>query len=310
MQALVVRHFIHGAYYPVGGSGEIATQLLKTVADAGGWTRIYADVQQIIVEKGAAVGVRLATGEEIRAPRIVSAAGVQSTVKRLLPDNALGSWSRAVDRLRPASAHVCLYLGFEGDIQQHGAGAANQWFWRSWDPEIEAWDVTSEPLQDAPILYCSYPSLKDPLHEPGPDNVHTGEVVTFVPWEVFAPFKDARWKRRGAEYEALKKRLHDSLLEQYFRRMPGLKPLLKFSELSTPATSEHFVRPVNGSIYGLEPTPERFASDGLRPRSPIRGLYFAGSEVSAVGVIGAMMGGVLAAAAMEPRKAMSWLRNV
>jgi all-trans-retinol 13,14-reductase len=310
MQALVVRHFIHGAYYPIGGSGQIATHLLKTVADAGGWTRIYADVEEIIIENGAAVGVRLSNDEEIRAPRIVSAAGVQSTVKRLLPKEALGSWSESVDALRPASAHVCLYLGFEGDIREHGAGGANQWFWNSWDPELDVWDVTQEPLDNAPILYCSYPSLKDPLHEAGPDHVHTGEIVTFVPWETFEPFQGTRWKRRGAEYEALKKRIHDSLLEQYFRHNPGLKPLLKYSELSTPVTSDHFVRPVSGSIYGIEPTPERFAADGLRPRSPIPGLYFAGSEVSAVGVIGAMMGGVLAAAAMEPRRAMGWLRSV
>ena len=83
MQALVVKHFVHGGYYPVGGSEEIANHLLKTVVDGGGWTRIRADVEEIIVEKDTAVGVRLKGGEEIRAKSIMSAAGVQSTVTRL-----------------------------------------------------------------------------------------------------------------------------------------------------------------------------------------------------------------------------------
>ena len=56
---------MHGGYYPVGGSGEIAKQLLQTVADAGGWTRIRADVDEIMLDKNKAIGVRLKTGEEI-----------------------------------------------------------------------------------------------------------------------------------------------------------------------------------------------------------------------------------------------------
>ncbi|MCA9699491.1 MAG: hypothetical protein KC431_18335, partial [Myxococcales bacterium] len=71
-------------------------------------------------------------------------------------------------------------------------------------------------------------------------------------------------------------------------------------ELSTPLSTDHFVRPHAGSIYGLEPTPERFRNRWLRPRAPIEGLFFAGSEVTTVGVMGAMLGGVLAAVSAEP----------
>lgn len=310
MQALVVRHFWHGGYYPTGGSGEIATQLLKTVAEAGGWTRIYADVEEILVEGGKAVGVRMKGGDEIRAPKIISAAGVMSTIKRLLPESAKGAWSEEVEALSPASAHVCLYLGFKGDITKAGASSANKWFWSSWDTEADVWEIEGEELQPASVLYCSFPSLKDPEHEPGPDELHTGEVVTFVPWSTFEPFLGTKWKKRGPEYEALKKKIEDSLLEQFLTAMPDLRDMLEYVELSTPLSTEHFARPMRGSIYGIEPTPERFSTDGLKPRSPIANLYFAGSEVSTVGVIGAMMGGVLAAVAMEPIKGMKLLRNL
>ncbi len=302
IQALVARHFAHGGYYPVGGSGEIARQLLGTVAEAGGWTRISAPVEQILVENGKAVGVRLPEGEEIRAPRVVSAAGVMSTVKRLLPESYQREpWVQSVAALAPASAHVCLYLGFKGDIRSAGAGAANQWFWDTWESESDAWEIGDpEHIQPAPILYCSFPSLKDPRHDPGPQQHHTGEVVTFVPWEVFRPWQGSRWMRRGQDYEVLKGQLQEALLSQFLTRMPGLRSMVDRVELSTPLSTDHFCRPVAGSIYGIEPTPERFRNPWLRPRSPIPGLFFAGSEVATVGVIGAMMGGVLAAAAMEP----------
>jgi len=316
MQALLTRHYLWGAYYPRGGSAQIASGLLGTVANSGGWTTVSADVEEILIEKRRAVGVRLANGDEIRSPRVVSAAGVASTLQRLLPEeHRATAGGPSVNTLRPGPAHVCLYIGFEGDIREAGCGSANQWFYRTWDTEAETWEVDSatDPdaaLPDAPLLYCSFPSLKDPLHEPGPDRLHTGEVVTFVDWDLFDRWRDSRWKRRQDDYEAFKERLRENLLEQFLREIPALRPYVRFSELSTPLSTEHFCRPIRGSIYGLEPTPERFENDFLRPRSKIRNLFFSGSEVATMGIVGAMMGGVMAAVSAEPTKAVRFLRGL
>lgn len=308
IQALVVRHFQWGGYYPVGGSKEIADRLLSTVRKAGGATAVRAEVTEILVEEGRAVGVRLATGEEIHAKKIVSAVGPLATVQRLLPEQERRKpWAASLEKLAPSSAHVCLYLGFRGDIRKVGASAANKWFYEDWDTEHEAWDVAN-PEALAPVLYCSFPSLKDPAHD-APEQRHTGEVVTFVPYDVFEPWAVSRWKKRGDAYNGFKDQLKDRLLKQFLRHMPELEEMIDFAELSTPLSTEHFVRPVAGSIYGLEPTPERFLSPHLRPRTPLPGLYFAGSDVATVGVIGAMMGGALAAAAADPWRVLPYLRR-
>ena len=102
--------------------------------------------------------------------------------------------------------------------------------------------------------------------------------------------------------------LTEQLLEQFLRKMPQLRDMVDYVELSTPVSTDHFCRPVAGSIYGLEPTPERFACRWLRPRAPIPNLFFAGSDVATVGVIGAMMGGLLAAVSAEPVGSMRYLR--
>ncbi len=312
MQALVTKHFEHGGYYPVGGSGRIAETLLTTVSNAGGATVIHASVEEIELEDGRVRGVRLKDGRKVLTSKVVSAVGVAATVTRLLGgDAAKAPWAQRVAALPKAPAHVCLYLGFKGDIRAAGASAANRWFYETWSCDAEAWDVAGpDPLPDAPVLYCSFPSLKDPEHDPGPEHLHTGEVVTFVPWELFEPFKDAQWQKRGGAYAALKERMERHLKEQFLRHMPTLRGLIAHAELSTPATTHHFVKPMNGSIYGLEPTPERFRVEELRPASPIPGLTFAGSEVSAVGVVGAAMGGVLAAVSAEPVAGMRLLAKV
>ncbi len=301
IHALVVKHFMYGGYYPVGGARRIAETLLETVAGAGGWTRVASDVAEIVIENGRARGVRLTDGEVIRARRVVSAAGALPTLQRLLPwRESEAEWSQQVGTLKPAPAHVCLYLGFKGDIRAAGASAANKWFYRTWSTEADTWHLDREPLGDAPVLYCSFPSLKDPEHQPGPEQRHTGEVVTFAPWESFAEYRDTAWKKRGADYDALKARLTESLLEQFLAHMPALRPMIDHVELSTPVSTDHFCRPASGSIYGLEPTPERFSNRWLRPRTPIGDLFMSGSDMASVGVIGAMMGGVLCAVAAEP----------
>ncbi|MCP4808038.1 MAG: NAD(P)/FAD-dependent oxidoreductase [Proteobacteria bacterium] len=313
MQALVVKHFLWGGYYPRGGSGEIAQTLLKTVADAGGWTRIVAPVQEILVENGRAVGVRMDDGEEIRAKRVVSAAGVVSTVKRLLPEAVKSQpWAKeAVSGLAAASAHLCLYIGFKGDITKVGASAANKWFYRVYSSETDSWEVREDGVPEtAPCLYTSFPSLKDPDHDPGPEVRHTGEVVTFVPWSVYEKWSGTTWRKRGEDYDAFKEMVEKALLADFLKCMPELEPLIDYVELSTPISTETFCRPIEGSIYGIEPTPERFENDHLKPRARLPGLFFSGSEVTTVGVMGAMMGGVLCAAAIEPMGVFNHIRKL
>ena len=313
IQALVTKHFLHGGYYPIGGSQQIALGLLETVRRTGGYTTIRADVDQIIIEGDRAAGVRLKSGETIRASRVISAAGIVSTAQRLLPPEVTtSSWVRAVADLPPAPAHVCLYLGFKGNIRDAGASGANKWFYEVWESDAEGWEVSlgTDELPDAPILYCSFPSLKDPTHAPGEEQRHTGEIVTFVPWSEFEAYRSKRWKKRGEDYDAFKKRMTAKLLAQFFRHMPDLEPMLDYAELSTPVSTEHFCRPVHGSIYGIEPTPSRFQNPHLRPRAPIRDLFFAGSEVATVGVMGAMVGGVLAVTSAEPTAALRYLRSI
>jgi all-trans-retinol 13,14-reductase len=302
IQALVSKHFLHGAYYPVGGSQEIARCLTRKIAQAGGWTRIRAAVDEIIVSAGRVQGVRLAGGETVRSSKVIVATGIGTAVRRLLPESFRESaWARDVRAIGAGPAHLCLYMGFRGDPRAAGATGANKWFYGTWNPDESVWRISPDrPVGPAPVLYVSFPSLKDPSYDPGPEGRHTGEVVTFVPWETFEPWRDTAWHRRGPEYERFKADLEQQLRDQILQHMPGLGPILDHCELSTPLSTDHFCRPLAGSIYGLEATPSRFRNRRLRARSPIGGLFFGGSDVTSGGVMGAVGGGVLAATACAP----------
>jgi all-trans-retinol 13,14-reductase len=76
---------------------------------------------------------------------------------------------------------------------------------------------------------------------------------------------------------------------------------LVFHELATPLSTHYFTRSWEGGIYGYETTPERFGNPYLTAHSPVSGLYLTGGDVVAPGVAGALVSGVITAAAIKPR---------
>jgi all-trans-retinol 13,14-reductase len=301
VHALTHTHFWNGAYYPEGGAKAFAEHMLRNVLEAGGRVVTRASVETIVTENGRAVGVRMKDGVELRAKVVVSATGAKTTVRRLAPPSLRESrWGRDILSIPDSPSYICLNLGFEGDITEHGAAASNLWLYETWDNNDKLWDV-SDKASKAPILYCSFPSLKDPRHDPGKKQRHTGECVTFVPWSLFEPWKDTELDARPADYEALKKDIEERLLAHLRARLPGLMSMLRYHELSTPLTTEHFTRAARGAIYGLEATPKRFLCSALRTRTPLPGFYMSGVDIGSLGVVGGMSSGMLTAASIDPR---------
>lgn len=301
MHALIMDHYLDGAYYPVGGARAFAEALVPTIEAAGGEVRLNAPVARILVERGSAVGVELEDGTRIAARRVVSDTGVHNTVGRLLPEPMRDSpWARELLALRPSLCHLALYLGFEGDIRAAGASRSNVWIYETWDVENA---VCDDPFTqaDAPALFVSFPSLKDPRHAAGGGNSHTGEVIVWTSWDLFAPWEQSRYGGRPEDYAAFKAALERNLLAQFSRHFPALAPMIRISELSTPLSAAHFTRAHRGAVYGLETTPRRFLSRALHVKTPVPGLYLSGQDPVSPGIAGALAGGVLAAANIDPR---------
>ncbi len=299
IQAMVMCHYFHGAYYPVGGARAFAQALVPVIEQAGGEVRLKAKVDGFVVENGSVVGVMLPDGTEVRAPRVFSDMGARNTVNLLPDDIRAGEWAREILSFEPSVCHVALYLGLEGDIRANGATASNHWFHETWDVNEGVWNPAKEA--SAPGLFISFPSLKDPAHDPGDRKRHTAEIVAMTSWDAFARWKDSTLGDRPDDYTALKAVIERRLMEDFARHFPALAPMVVAREVSTPLSTSAFIGSQQGAIYGLEVSPRRFLSDSLRARTPVPGLFLAGQDVVTPGISGAMMGGVLAAGAIEPR---------
>ena len=306
IHAMVANHYLRGAGYPVGGSARIAAEIIPEIEATGGEIVVGAEVREILIERGRAVGVRMADDRELRAPMVISDTGVPNTVHRLLPPNAPGRRALAsvLERVTPSTSHVCLYVGLDATDQELGLGTSNLWIFPGPDHDANVERYLDDPSSPIPLTYISFPSAKDPDFQNRHPGKATIEVVSIAPYEWFSAWEDETWQKRGEEYESFKDRFIVRLLEVLGREVPQIAGKIGYHELSTPLSTRHFGAYEDGEIYGLDHTPARFKAKGLRPKTPVPGLWITGQDVCTAGIAGALYGGVLCASAILGKNLM------
>ena len=302
MHALTAGGYLDsGAWYPMGGGAAFAQSIIPTITKHGGEARAGVRVSRLLFEGESVVGVQTEDGADIRGDVVISDIGARETVDFLLPEDCgPEDWIAEVRALSSSIAHFNLFLGFEGDIEAAGATRSNHWVYPAGDVDA-VW--TDAPDGAPPGMFISFESMKDPTHDPGPRQRHTGEVYVWTDWSTVARWAGTRPGSRPDDYREFKRRAEETILAQFGSAFPDLAELVVFHELATPLTTVEFTGHRKGAFYGLEVTPERVLSDALRAKTPINGLYLAGQDVASPGIPGALWGGVLAAASVDPRVA-------
>ena len=112
-----------GVHFAMGGTGELVRGMAGLIRGQGNQLRCNAEVAEIIVEQGAATGVRLADGETIRADLVVSNADASFTYTRLIAPEHRRRWTdRKIERARHSMGLVVWYFGTNrrwDDVQHH-----------------------------------------------------------------------------------------------------------------------------------------------------------------------------------------------
>lgn len=273
-----------GINYPKGGVGVIAEKLVAGLEAHGGSFRSRSRVRAVLIEDGRAVGVRLATGEEIRARRVVSnatrwdtfagAAEGEGSVARPLVDaehtpQAEAVWRR---RYRPSSSFLSLHLGIDAAVVPDGFHCHHLL--------LERWQ---EMEAEQGVIFVSMPTLLDPsLAPPGHHILHTFTPSSIEGWRGLTP----------AEYRAKKQADADRLIQRLETLLPGLGAAIRHREVGTPRSHRRFLGRMGGSygpipalrLPGLLPMP--FNRTGLRHLYCVGDSCFPGQGLNAVAFSG------------------------
>jgi len=307
MHASVVRHYLSGGNFPIGGSSRIVETIDPIIESAGGTILVKAEVEEIIVKNNIAVGVKMNDGKVINAKNIISGAGVITTYSKLLPKKSIVKHKliNKLQEVKPSVAHICLYIGLKGTPEELGLSKTNLWIYPDeGDHDFCVDRYLKDNNAPFPLVYISFPAAKDPDWNNRYPGKSTIDVLTLMPYELVEQWQDSRWMKRGDEYDTFKEELSQRLLNVLFKHEPQLKDKIDHYELSTPLTTRHFVNYDKGEIYGLDHTPKRYHQRFLQPRTPIKNFYLTGQDIVTAGVAAALFSGVLTTSAMTGKNLM------
>ncbi len=307
MHASVVRHYFDGGSFPIGGSSQIVKKVDPIIAASGGTILVSAEVEEVIIEKNTAVGVRMKDGKEFRTTNIISNAGIMTTYNKLLPSKIVEKHrlKEHLKKVKRSVAHASLYIGLEGTPEELDIPKTNYWvFPKENDHDTCINNYLKDLSQPFPLVYLSFPSAKDPDWSDRYPGKSTIDVITLIPYETFEEWAGTSWKKRGEIYENKKEEIAQRLLKEVYKQLPQVKGKVNCYELSTPLTTEHFVNYEKGEIYGLDHSPSRFRQSFLKPRTPIKNFYLTGQDIVTAGVGGALFAGVLTSMAITGKNVL------
>ncbi len=265
--------------FPEGGMGGV-TQAMRRAAEAAGVVvRTGAGVTRILVRDGAAAGVVLEDGEEIAGRVIVSTAHPKITFLELLERGTLpDDFVQAIERWKSRSGTVKINLALDRLPEFRGKPG--------FDPTVhggtivlaDSLDEIEAAFQDAvggrparrPFADVCIPSVFDPTL--APQGKHVMSMFTqWVPHEyAHAP--------REAELAAYA----DAVIARMEEVAPGFTASVLHRQVIGPHQMQEEYGLVGGNIFHGELSLAQVFH--MRPvpgwadyRTPLRGLYFAGS---------------------------------
>jgi phytoene dehydrogenase-like protein len=262
----------HGGMFCRGGFGSVAEAYCEAVRRHGGTVLTKTKTERILVADGAVNGVVTSVGT-FRAPIVISNAGVQPTVLKLLGERECPpDYRQYVQRLVPSWS----LLGYRYFLRRPVIDAPYGVVFSDTSP----WSL--ERLEKAHagkasregVVYFEVPSNYDPAAAPpGKQLVMTGSFCPPSPQLTRAEI--AAWAKAGEDI--------------IFEAFPGLESAIEDKELYTPKDVSNLTRESalpghGGETIGLGQIVGQCGPSKPAIQAPIRGLFFVGCDAGGSGV--------------------------
>jgi phytoene dehydrogenase-like protein len=264
-----------------GGMGRITELMAEAAAEHGAEIRTSAPVARVLVEDQRAVGVELASGEQIGARLVVSNADPKRTFLSLLDPTSLDA--RFVRRVRALQTHVAaglkLHCALSEMLEYRVAAGLTDTQLREATLIIApnrayreaAWRAAAQgDMPEQPVIAGFLPSVYDPSLAP-PGKYTWSAYITWAP----ARLRQGSWAERREEVAELL----FAAIEHY---VPNFRRALLGYVLLTPDVLEQRMALTDGNIHHVDAIPsqllwQRPLEELAHYRAPVRGLYLCGA---------------------------------
>lgn len=265
-----------------GGTGTLTDSLARCFQALGGVIRTSTKVEKILVEGGAAVGVVLESGEELRASNVLTSCNVKYALTDLLPSGVLERKEEVQARHIPiaessASFKVDIALDGPAKLSRHEAWRGDGLnlsrpglCWTTYDEHRAAWKACARHQLPRKLPgFTLIPSSADPTQAPAGKD-------TLWYWSGIVPtHPDESWLTLTHKAEAAV----NADLALYFDNVADIEIARRV--MSPLELAERFTVP-NGHVYHVDMNASRFGASRPAPsfsgfRVPsVKNLYVSG----------------------------------
>jgi phytoene dehydrogenase-like protein len=263
-----------------GGMGVLTERMADAAREAGATVRCDAEVQSVLTKGDRAVGVRLSSGEEILATRVLSNADPKRTFLGLCADATLpDDFVRSVEAYRSMGTSIKINLGLSAlphakgqprdGVQPYHRGIVEM------NPFIAEMDLQQAQaaygiaVEGAHIELC-FPTVHDPSLAPEGKHVATIDVNS-------QPFH-----LREGTWDEIRETRADQVIAQMEQYFPGLTGLIEHRQVLSPLDMERVMGLTEGHALHGDMSPHQLLF--MRPvrgwakyRTPLQGLYLCGA---------------------------------
>ena len=253
-------------YHMKGGSQALSNVLLDRFLQAGGEARFNCGASKIDIQGGQVQSVLTEHGDQISTKYVVSNAGTLTTYLELMdqdriPTGQLESYASST----VGTSAFTIYLGLDCDPGDLGINETTNFITTNLNADQVYRQGKTLGLPEAALLTCY--DVDDPdFSPPGASQVALVTMQYAEPWLAVPPTR----------YTEVKYQYAQGLLALAEKVFPGLTDRIEEVEAATPLTHMRYLGHPGGAIYGFD----QYAKDSnlfSSPRSPIKGLYFAGA---------------------------------
>jgi len=233
-----------GNYYPVGGSQAFVDELARRFEEQGGHILMSTHADKILIEDGAACGVRMETlrgplkgKRTVHAGVVVSNADLLHTLDKLIePQHLEPGYRESFDKLKTSYPCFLTHVGLR-DVPDDLLHDVQGYYWNAWNPDYVGRNG----------LRCKIfsPTLYEPrMAPPGGQVVILQKVLDL----------DYDGVRSWPEHKAA---VEDYIMSHLENVIPGLADKIVVKSSATAQTSHRFTLNLSGSMLGWEMSPEQ-----------------------------------------------------
>jgi phytoene dehydrogenase-like protein len=265
---LALASYLMSAWRLRGRGSDLAESFASRFVGLGGRLICGDPAVEILTDGREVSGVRLASGRVFRGTRIVAAIHPKA-VLAMLPEGAFAP--RHARRIRELSETEGLFSAcVTVDLRAHPALPYNVYRLHA---DREGW-----------ISDGVFHQLRE-----GGEGTSLLTMITKSLFSEWCRWEDTATGRRGPEYRAEKLRRAEFLLgraEEVFGPLTGAKII----DTYTPLTIRDWVSSPCGSPYGIMRSAHQLSVAAVLHRKPLGGLFFAGQNALAPGILGTILG--------------------